>query len=191
MDIDSVTCVICDIQFSSQKEHDEHFNIHVEEEIQEEGHFECQKCNKDFSSYNQYNVHLWGHLGLFSCGICNERFRDMEDLKGHEESQHSANNNTSKSINSKPELFKCNFCDRKFLKLQYLVKHEKMHLNSKECKICNKKFQNLAKLQNHEKSHVNLELTCKICKKGYKTVFGFKKHQLLHGVNIKESFMEE
>ena len=107
-------CKICEGPFKDQKEYDKHFNSHSKKS----GHHDslnCEKCNKEFKKQKQLTVHLWRHLGIFSCRDCDKRFSSLSGLKLHGQKNHSNKDDFELEM-VKSKKFTCDLCQKGFSK---------------------------------------------------------------------------
>ncbi|TNN02418.1 hypothetical protein fugu_009905 [Takifugu bimaculatus] len=138
-------CSKCHFSFKVPLHLAEHMAIHREES------FPCDICNRVFpskssraehrKSHSKSNEHHspgskeenqnpaadpdgWQREFKYRCGVCNERFKDPEDLSEHG------------CLESKGRLYSCRKCDKHFLHASHLKKHNNSHQASRPRIFC-------------------------------------------------------
>lgn len=173
-----VRCDICDREFPSIAERNQHIEEHFKQ-------IECPLCSRKFVGDRAYEFHTSTgkckaakvKSKLFRCNLCNEKvFDSMDTLNNHMRSKHKC------SISG--ERFNCEQCDRTFGKIKYLRKHiYELHdmATPFHCKTCGKKFNRKANLIEHELIHDGIKLAnCETCGKSYRTASALKLHVRTH-----------
>ncbi|XP_034552975.1 zinc finger protein 1035 [Notolabrus celidotus] len=157
-------CSKCDLSFTGPSQLAEHMTTHREES------FPCDICNRVFPSKSSRVEHRKSHsksskrqppsvsrednekVGSselkYRCGVCNDRFRDPEELSEHG------------CIAAKERQYSCSDCDKHFLHASHLKKHRATHKvswSSSEypCNHCNRSFSSSQDFLSHAKSHVD------------------------------------
>lgn len=165
-------CSMCHLSFTGPSQLAEHMSTHREE------NFPCDICNRVFLSKSSRAEHRKSHptsgvqhplsvstehgkaLSLseissgfnrelkYRCGVCNERFRDPEELSEHG------------CMAAKERLYSCLDCDKHFLHASHLKKHRnthELHWSSSKypCNKCNISFSSSQHFLGHLKTHVD------------------------------------
>ena len=113
------------------------------------------------------------YIDDFTCGLCNETFRNEGDLKNHLFESHveSQNIKSTKQMLDKNEIHICNTCDEEFISESLLKSHYKdIHKKIHKCDICGKSYEQIRNFNYHVKmNHADLpNLKCDLCGKPYK-----------------------
>lgn len=149
--------------------------------------FECDYCQKTFSTKTSLRRHIYIHLGIkpYSCDFCQKRFSQLTNLKGHAERKH---------LDYIPHSYTCNLCHKPFLLKESLALHIQSHLKTKnalKCSICKMKFSDQIFLTKHEKHHhqdkkrASGRYKCSICNMRYDSRSQLSLHVKKH-LNIKD-----
>ncbi|XP_017007136.2 uncharacterized protein [Drosophila takahashii] len=164
-------------------------------------HF-CDKCNRDFNSYNALKYHQYTHnqqrshkcescersfytqsalkaherthsgVKPFQCDKCDFKFRQWGDLKYHEISRHSD-----------VKAHMCEFCGKSFSRRYSLVLHRRIHTRELNyaCQHCDKTFRASSYLLSHIKVHTGERpYECSICEKKFRVSGDLKRHARIH-----------
>ena len=206
--MDFVICKVCGGPFKDQQEFDVHSLTHVKVENGETTKIlKCEKCNNFFDNQKLLNIHLWRHLGVFSCKDCDENFMSSNDLEFHEQKTHKqleAENSKMKKfvcdicrtgftgkrdltvhikLHKNPNLFKCHHCSKRFTTAYNLKKHITLVENPDvyKCSFCPRRFHQQSYLRDHEMTHTNPDgLKCNVCFKTYTRKENLVAHLKLH-----------
>lgn len=168
-------CSKCELSFTGPLQLAEHMSTHREE------NFPCDICNRVFRSKSGRAEHRKSHAKLtdhhlslqksvlvsesrpllnrvlkYRCGVCNERFRDPEELSEHG------------CMAAKERPHSCLDCKKYFLHASHLKKHRTTHHHSRPggdypCSHCNSAFSSSRHFLSHLESHVNTAVGIK-CK---------------------------
>ncbi|KAM4736178.1 zinc finger protein 1035 isoform 1-T2 [Anableps anableps] len=161
-------CSKCHLGFARPTQLAEHMSTHREES------FPCDICNKIFQCKSSRAEHRKTHSMLsegvptsvskgeleqpksaygyttefrYRCGICNERFRDPEELSEHG------------CLEAIERPYACTECNKHFLHASHLKKHRNTHQQSWSdreylCNQCNSNFSSPQHFLSHLKTHV-------------------------------------
>lgn len=157
-------CSKCQLSFTGPSQLAEHMLSHREES------FPCDICNRVFPTKSSRVEHRKSHSNSgellpaavskeenekslsnaelkYRCGVCNERFRDPEELSEHG------------CFAAKERQYSCLDCDKHFLHASHLKKHRAIHKVSWSsceypCNQCNSSFSSSQEFLNHAKSHI-------------------------------------
>ncbi|CAJ1061607.1 zinc finger protein 1035 [Xyrichtys novacula] len=159
-------CSKCYLSFTGLAQLAEHTLTHREES------FPCDICDRVFPSKSSRVEHRKSHSRSgelqpplisreeneqtvpfelkYRCGVCNERFRDPEELSEHG------------CIAAKERQYPCADCNKHFLHASHLKKHRIIHEISWShseypCNYCNSSFSSSQEFLTHAKSHINSE----------------------------------
>ncbi|CAH1369186.1 zinc finger protein 271-like [Tenebrio molitor] len=134
--------------------------------------FLCEKCNKNFSCKQNYEVHLKAvHEGErpFACERCNKRFSYANSLKVHL-LQHFPKSGADDETNAQ---YKCPSCPKSFRHPSSLQYHrDSEHTNGRRfvCNKCDKPFKHRQLLQRHQLVHSDERPhRCIHCNSAFKT----------------------
>ncbi|XP_072023495.1 uncharacterized protein [Amphiura filiformis] len=155
-------CNLCNRNFASKQELDEHNKTH----------FQCGSCGQQFISREACLLHAVSHSMV-------KANSSQEDLDKYREIQHH-----------KDTEMVCTYCDRKFEgKIAFSLhmrRHE--HDNRFECMQCLEKFLCREELTQHRTSHVDKEaLSCHQCNKAFKSRRALQKHVNDHELDKQET----
>lgn len=164
------TCRLCNMEFPSFKDVDEHLKIH------EETKFICSPCGQFFNTGFDYSLHLYEHDSTkgYPCPICNYTTPKQSGINPHINMVHLFRFD-----------FICRQCGMRFGNKSNLLEHEEIHADSSAkfvCVVCSKTFSENDTLTIHQfhyhKVTVKPEHTklCNICGKSYPTRSSLKLH---------------
>ncbi|XP_060533625.1 oocyte zinc finger protein XlCOF6-like [Cylas formicarius] len=127
----------------------------------------CSTCNNTFT-IKDLRKHIYSHLSLIECHLCNKRCRDKTTLKVHLRSH------------TKERPFECPVCNKKFAQSYALNMHMGTHSDGTtetKCQECGKILSTKYNLKIHMMSHdVSRKLTCFQCGRSYYTQSALEKH---------------
>uniref|UniRef100_A0A3B5LK31 C2H2-type domain-containing protein n=1 Tax=Xiphophorus couchianus TaxID=32473 RepID=A0A3B5LK31_9TELE len=142
-------CSKCDLGFAGPTQLAEHMSTHREES------FPCDILLGDVASpsfskgEHKQSKSVFGHSTDFRyrCGICNERFRDPEELSEHG------------CLEAAERPYICTECNKHFLHASHLKKHRNTHQQSWSdreypCNQCNSSFSSSQHFLCHLETHV-------------------------------------
>lgn len=136
--------------------------------------YTCKSCGKIFLSSAAKSVHQRIHSDSrpFPCTTCGLSFRQLGDLRYHNQSKHS----------EIPE-FQCEFCGKEFARKYSLTLHRKIHTGelSHHCDFCDKSFRAAVYLQNHRRIHTGEKpFSCSKCSKKFRVKSDVNRHLKVH-----------
>lgn len=149
----------------------QHMATHTEEKV-----FECNQCDKRFSTLQYLQRHL-KRTSVHSkneiekkieCEICHKKFADMDALMKHRE------------IHFAEKPYECNYCHKTFITIMQLNRHEKIHFGEKvhKCQICDKRFLASSNLWQHELTHITVkDVQCDECDRRFAAKFQLQRHK--------------
>ncbi len=112
--------------------------------------YRCEKCDRNFISITDYNLHQQSpyHLGLkkFKCRKCSRYFKEQANLDRHAVEMPDCDNRV--------KLAKCELCSKEFATIYTLKKHVfAMHVKNRDyrCPQCDKTFQSGSGMKTHVK----------------------------------------
>ncbi|XP_022289067.2 uncharacterized protein LOC111101077 [Crassostrea virginica] len=112
------------------------------------------------------------NIGLFSCSVCQEEFKDDANLQTHKR-KHIKVQFQSKS---KEGALICDICGNSFKSKTGLSLHKKIHSKNKQCVECGKTFDRPILLSRHMLTHSNIKHMCDICGKSYSMISHLRAH---------------
>jgi hypothetical protein len=161
---------VCDICGKEMRQ--KHLKAHIAAVHKNEKPWECNVCQKTFSTHSYLNYHLSTHKGAEErarphlCSICGRGFYKISQLQDH----HNAH------TGSRP--YKCSICNKTFPYRSAIGKHMIVHSQSKpyECHICHKMFKSKDYLRNHHITHEPQTYPCPGCKR----IYSYRHSLLIH-----------
>lgn len=156
------------------------------ESIKDEDRFKCSECGQSFKSLSLLKGHAIAKKHstniIFTCLICDRKFRRSNNLKVHMEAVHPIDENGE--AQSAPPPKKCPHCNKLFSHGGNFKTHIRIHqgIRAFPCTICDKAF----KLAQHLKSHIKLvhsgekSIQCTICGRLFNHPGNFRKHLRTH-----------
>lgn len=164
------TCPDCHRNFAFPEDLNKHLEIHVKE-----NKGTCPKCNEDFGSLQELQTHMEVHQKLYSCSICEKKFKVEYALKKHEQGHQS-------------EQYYCSLCDKRFLKLSHYKRHVMVHgRRESRCPHCDGVFLQLTALKYHLRTHTEERPhQCSCCIETFESKEELEQHCLRHRKFKKE-----
>ncbi|XP_036978107.1 uncharacterized protein LOC119032725 isoform X1 [Acanthopagrus latus] len=186
------TCKYCAKAFKSVSTLNGHIKTHTLP-------FQCDKCDKKYSSREHLNVHRRIHTGEtpFLCSTCGRGFRSVYSLRLHVRI-HTGDRRYTCHICGKTSIqhlmrhmrmhrgeknFLCTECGKAFLSSGELRLHMRYHTGERPyaCKHCGKGFIAKCHLTVHMRKHTGeTPYRCSVCPKSFKTFKGRKRHMKIH-----------
>ncbi|KAL0985022.1 hypothetical protein UPYG_G00151960 [Umbra pygmaea] len=162
---DNFPCDICDQTFSCKISRAEHRKIHTETEDSALLLPPERNSSPSFSTASAVE-----HL-KYRCGVCNERFKDPEQLSEHG------------CMAARERPYSCKECNKHFLHASHLNKHQLSHYKQPQsyiyqCNQCNMNFNYRQNFVSHLKIHGDDEAAAEVLKGVSKTQSGAAKRTM-------------
>lgn len=146
---ESFPCDICNQVFRSKSSRAEHWKSHSRSGDHVPA--SVSMANPEMSPSHSDSSSVVMKELRYRCGICNERFKDPEQLSEHG------------CMSAKERAYSCSDCDKHFLHMSHLKKHRNTHhlpLSKSEypCNLCNIRFSASHQFLSHLKTHVDASL---------------------------------
>ena len=135
--------------------------------------YQCEVCNKTFSTAASLTSHRWQHTKPFQCehDKCKARFASKGNLVIHRR----------RHTGDRP--YDCNLCDAKFTTKGNLKRHIQSHSGVKPwaCTQCDGRFTEKKSLKIHMRKHTGERpYVCKFCGKRFAQTSILKSHLAMH-----------
>ena len=92
----------------------------IRNNVDKEETLKCGRCQKLFKSAKNLDVHLWRHLGILCCKVCDAKFWCLSDLRNHEREKHQ---DKCVLIDKKAN----KICGKAFASKNNIRQHKKIH----------------------------------------------------------------
>lgn len=129
--------------------------------------FHCDYCLKVFKQKSSLIRHIFSHVALLTCKICNQK-RNKFTMHQHYEMVH---------INQ--PRYQCDLCSRKFKYKDNIENHMKRaHKNGEYyCCLCTQKYQTIKEIIDHQRIHTGIrQWKCMHCDHITTRLFNLTKH---------------
>lgn len=165
----SYDCTLCNEQFATKFERDEHKKTHLTEKL-----FVCELCGLQCSSKCSlifHNLRIHAVDKSFSCAKCTRRFSCKSDLRNH-------------MVTHKNEkMHACDQCQKRFNHKTGLRAHKLKHSGEKpfvcDFDTCTQKFAQKFKLNEHKKKvHLAVKpFACGECESTFSSLYNLNRHK--------------
>ncbi|XP_064641407.1 uncharacterized protein LOC135496177 [Lineus longissimus] len=161
---------VCDICGKEMRR--KHLKAHIAAVHKSEKPWECDICQKSFSTHSYLKYHMSTHKDAEDrarphlCSVCGRGFYKISQLQDH----------LNAHTGSRP--YKCGICNKTFPYRSAIGKHMTVHSQDKpfECHICHKTFKSKDYLRNHQITHEPQSHPCPNCKR----VYSYRHSLLMH-----------
>lgn len=156
-----------------------HLRVHQKNEANErrapgEAHekvtFQCEVCQKVFTSAEYFRIHQKTHReGVdLQCKVCGKTFSAVACLRSHAK------------VHSGEKRFRCETCGKEFAQGYNLKVHQLRHSGEKpfECKVCGRRSNTLASHNAHLRTHK--EFRCDLCNESFDQKIKYMSHMSQH-----------
>lgn len=151
-DLIAYNCYVCNTQYGSQKELDEHLLT----KCNSIATYNCKHCEKKFDSHKLLDSHMieceekndqsYDSLAQYECTLCLVTFHQHQDLVEHHRNKHMGE-----------KVYKCDYCPASFSWPENLERHMKIHEESSSkpeetrilCKVCSNPCHSVFSLASH------------------------------------------
>ncbi|XP_052083817.1 zinc finger protein 665-like isoform X2 [Mytilus californianus] len=169
----SITCQICQMNWSSKIAYVNHIRSHKEYQI-------CSICDelihvKDMSIETHISE-KHSDINPFKCTICGRGYKSKNGVRNHYVAVHADSS----------ARFWCELCNRAFGTNNNYKTHMRSHKERKHCFMCKQEFENLELLRKHMKDSHAYYL-CLICNRYFPDELELKEHEETHSENEKKS----
>ncbi|XP_063632097.1 zinc finger protein draculin-like isoform X2 [Cydia splendana] len=194
----TLTCAICDTEYTAFLKLQEHMNKHFKNYIcdicnagfvikaslrshkraHQNGDFQCDQCPQIYNTIVRLRYHIrYAHQGQdkrHKCAYCGEKFAGLIMKNNHEVKEHGV----------APKLAKCKACNKTFRNNQSLRVHYKVHhlmIKNYKCSYCEMSFPTSSDLRDHTVKHTGArDFKCEICQKAYGRKVTLVQHMRSH-----------
>lgn len=185
-------CGECGVDFDSMEDLEQHWKIHVSDEVIEDASeevsgtvrqvrrkrpYQCPHCPKVYQSLTVIAGHAkaaHADQEIFACGKCQLGFPSEEYMQEHNQLIH---------LKKGPMRFQCSRCDKTFRALSNLKYHESVHENARDhqCSVCGKGFNHKNGLRVHMARHTDeRKFACDKCPSTFVDKASLKHHSRIH-----------
>ncbi|CAC5368648.1 KRAB [Mytilus coruscus] len=169
----SITCQICQMNWSSKIAYVNHIRSHKEYQI-------CSICDelihvKDVS-IEAHISEKHSDINPFKCTICGRGYKSKNGVRNHYVAVHADSS----------ARFWCELCNRAFGTNNNYKTHMRSHKERKHCFMCKQEFENLELLRKHMRDSHAYYL-CLICNRYFPDELELKEHEETHSENEKKS----
>lgn len=183
-------CVLCDQNFSSKQQLQEHFREHGSQPLTVATHFrptnetlatfECELCGKKSLNVRTY----WQHYQRFhpewrglDCPHCGKHFIHTSDFTRHRDEMHSEE--------SEDVIMPCPQCDSKFHNQAAMTCHMQVHTQVQQIETLVQEESNKPNPPKRTKTYSTFALRasyCKLCQCQFSTSTALAQHLVVHGL---------
>lgn len=206
VDIQDLSCKVCNAIISDMNELKIHFSVWHNEAIPTDAFnnvvcfklfddtLKCFFCKEEFESFRNLLQHMKTHTHL-SCETCGSNFNSKRDFSEHEQTNCKPCHLCDMRFQSKNQRdahlklmhckgFQCDFCSQQFTLKTTLARHiRNIHYKEKNgtCDVCGKTFFDRHNLNLHKVRHSNMKpFECDVCKKKFPRIEALKLHKRIH-----------